>query len=641
MSHGAVCHVDVETYSTAPLKKVGAYAYAAHPATELLCLAYQTPDMGDPLVWVPAWAGMPARLAAWLRTGRALAAHNAEFEACILAHVAPLRGFAIDPARWVCTAAAAAASGLPRALGAALEAMGADEQKDGDGERLIKLFCQPRKATKKDSRTRVTGEDEPEDFARLLAYCAQDVRGEKWLHENLPALTPDQQRAFYLTLKMNGRGLPFDLGEVRRARVLSEAIGADIAEKVKALTGGIAPTQRAKLLAFLKASGIDVPDMRKATLEALPPSDLITARLDASRAGTKKLATIEACAVGGRFRGGFVPYGAHTGRHSARLVQPQNFIRCTLAPAQVDEVFALINTTGAAAFTQLFDSPLQVIGECMRGFIKPPEGYELISVDYNAVEPRILAWLAGCEGVLADFVAGVDPYKSMAARVFKCGIDEVTPAQRQYGKALVLGCGYGMGPGAFQAFASGLGLDLTGEQCETFVKLYRQAMPEVVAFWRAVERTATRALRNPDAAFKLGNLTFRMNAHWLEIGLPSGRPIRYPYAKATPAVRFGRPAFDLSFRTTWQGQWVRESTYGAKLVENIVQAVGADVMQEGMHQCDVHGWPLVAVIHDEAVPEVPAGSVAPSDVARAVCVMPSWADGLPLKAVAVAQARYA
>lgn len=44
--------LDFETFSECDLKKEGAYKYAKHPSTELLCLAYSI-DGGQVQLWVP------------------------------------------------------------------------------------------------------------------------------------------------------------------------------------------------------------------------------------------------------------------------------------------------------------------------------------------------------------------------------------------------------------------------------------------------------------------------------------------------------------------------------------------------------------------------------------------------------------
>ena len=44
--------IDFETRSTVDLRKTGVYPYAAHPDTEVLCMAWAVGDM-EPMLWLP------------------------------------------------------------------------------------------------------------------------------------------------------------------------------------------------------------------------------------------------------------------------------------------------------------------------------------------------------------------------------------------------------------------------------------------------------------------------------------------------------------------------------------------------------------------------------------------------------------
>ena len=45
-------HIDIESFSVIDLRKVGVHVYAAHPETEILCVAVQLDDC-EPELWVP------------------------------------------------------------------------------------------------------------------------------------------------------------------------------------------------------------------------------------------------------------------------------------------------------------------------------------------------------------------------------------------------------------------------------------------------------------------------------------------------------------------------------------------------------------------------------------------------------------
>ena len=76
-------------------------------------------------------------------------------------------------------------------------------------------------------------------------------------------------------------------------------------------------------------------------------------------------------------------------------------------------------------------------------------------------------------------------------------------------------------------------------------------------------------------------------------------------------------------------RWEQQETYGAKLVENIVQAISRDVLCTALQtfrHCDV-----VMHVHDEIVIEA-----NPRMSLEAVCKQmsrtPAWAEGLKLEA---------
>jgi DNA polymerase len=551
---------------------------------------------------------------------------------------------------WVCTAAKAAASGLPRSLDKALKALGSTVEKDAEGSKLIKVFCQPRKPTKKDQRTRILPEQD-ERFQRFIAYCAQDVRGEAELHHSLPDLIPRERRMFILDMVMNDRGLPIDLPLVEKALTVVQSLERGIAARVSALTGGISATQVQKMLDFFTERGIELENLRAQTVkDTLKGRDLdaktrelLELRVEAGRASTKKLVAMVNYADPTEHivQGGFLYHGAHTGRYAARGVQPHNFIRGLLKDHQRELVFALLEHADPELFLLLYDAPIDVISQCMRGFIRAPEGYEFAVVDYTAIEARVLAWLCGEEEMLKAYRKGVDVYKLMAVRLYKLrDISEVTDEQRRIAKNLVLGCGYQLGGVKFVDYAANAGVIITEEFAKRAVRAYRDSAPNIVKAWGEVERLVSQAIRNPGTVQRGLKCAFYMREHWLCIKLPSGREIRYPYARAVPAEKWGRPSWEISFRTEIKGQFLREKTYGGKLIENIVQAIARDVMMEGMLAAETNEYPVLGTVHDEIIALRKRGTTDIKMLEVLVCRIPAWGDGIPLAAKGFITERY-
>jgi DNA polymerase len=641
-----ICHLDFETYSELDIRKVGGHRYARHPSTEVLIARYMLPGMVTTREWLPRSQRPPKDLVSWVVSGGTFGAHNASFERLVWQHALRRQhpGLpTVGDKQWSCTAARAAASGLPRSLDHALRAIDAPVKKNEEGKRLIALFCKPRKPTKKDARTRILPEDAPEDFERFSLYCHDDVIGEAYLDSQIPELTSRERMFFRLDMRMNDRGLPIDIPLVRKALTIVQELERRVAAEVQGMTGGIKATQVAKMLQVFADRGLDIENMQKGTIEEALKGQhldadtrrLLELRIEAGKASTKKLVSMMLCADPDDFvvQGGFLFHGAHTGRYAGRLVQPHNFIRGTLKDRQREAVFALLEHGDADLFQLLYEKPIDTISQCMRGFIRAPDGYELAVVDYTAIEARVLAWVAGEEHMLAAYFQGVDVYKLMAKKLWMLErIEDVTDEQRRIAKNLVLGCGYSLGGPRFVEYAANAGCIIEEEFALKAVKTYRKEHPAIVGSWKKIESLCVGAITHPGKIYKGLKCRFYMRDHWLCIQLPSGRELRYPYASATPAVRYGKPTWTLAFKTDYHGKLMKESTYGGKLIENVVQAIARDVMMEGMYSAETNGYPVIGTVHDEALTLRPVGTSDIKYLEKLVCTPRPWMEGMPLAA---------
>jgi len=369
---------------------------------------------------------------------------------------------------------------------------------------------------------------------------------------------------------------------------------------------------------------------------------LLALRIESGKASTKKLISMEACTDPDDhvIQGSFLFHGAHTGRYAGRLVQPQNFIRGKLKEIQQALIFHLLNRHDASVFKLLFEWPIDAISQCMRGFIKAPPGHRFVVVDYSAIEARVLAWVCGENKVLRAYREGVDVYKMMASSLFGVPIEEVDSEQRRLAKNLVLGCGYALGGAKFVDYCANLGQDIEPAFAAKAVKKYREEHPNIVKSWQTVEDLVVAAIRNPGTVQKGLRCKFRMRKHWLCIQLPSGREIRYPRARAVPVERWGKPAHQISYETDYHGKIVRETTYGGKLIENIVQGIARDVMREGTFAAEEAGYPVHGTVHDELVTLRKLGEGSKHELEEVVCTLPDWTDGIPLNAEGFECERY-
>jgi DNA polymerase len=116
---------------------------------------------------------------------------------------------------------------------------------------------------------------------------------------------------------------------------------------------------------------------------------------------------------------------------------------------------------------------------------------------------------------------------------------------------------------------------------------------------------------------------------FMTVELPTGRKLFYP----KPFIKenqFGKPAVHYYGTNQVTGKWEALSTYGGKLVENIVQAVARDCLTEILKRIDAKGWDIVFHVHDEVIVDAPL-EVHTDDLCALMAEPIPWAPGLPLK----------
>lgn len=74
-------------------------------------------------------------------------------------------------------------------------------------------------------------------------------------------------------------------------------------------------------------------------------------------------------------------------------------------------------------------------GSSVRDFFMPPPGYCFIDLDYGQLELRVAAHCAVDKVMIQEFADGVDIHKGSATGIFNKSIEEITPDERQAGKA--------------------------------------------------------------------------------------------------------------------------------------------------------------------------------------------------------------
>ncbi|WP_459926954.1 hypothetical protein [Desulfosporosinus burensis] len=113
-------------------------------------------------------------------------------------------------------------------------------------------------------------------------------------------------------------------------------------------------------------------------------------------------------------------------------------------------------------------------------------------------------------------------------------------------------------------------------------------------------------------------MKFHVESGILFITLPSGRGLSY-IKPNMELNKFGREA--ISYEGIGENkQWCRMSTYGGRLVENIVQAVARDCLADAMLRVDKAGYKIAMHVHDELVITAPVGSGLLEEVCEIILV---------------------
>lgn len=633
--------LDFETRSECDIAG-GVDRYAAHRTTRVLCLASAVDD--EPVeIWTPN-----APLPAWLsRLDECeLHAHNARFERLIWRHC--LHDWPQPRlSQWHCTAAQAAAAGLPRALGRAAIAAGLPIEKDREGKRLIRKLCQPRRPTLADKSKWC---NDLRELTRLYDYCARDVEVERLLARRLPPLCDRERTVWLLDQLINDRGFNVDLPLVEQVLQLYDQHERKLVHLLSritdhAVTGG---SQVARLLAWLEGQGVYAGDLTSETVTRLLQDDLtqearqvLQIRGQLAKASVKKyLAVKERTCPDGRLRGSHLYFGAHTGRWSGQGFQPQNLPRGILRADQIEPAIQAVRA-GLQVFTLQHQDVSGALSSLIRPVICAKPKHRLIVVDFAGVEARVLAWLAGQTDLVAQFRAGEDTYRTLAAEIYGVSPAEVTKEQRQVGKMARLGLGYSMGAEKFRQSCAKAGVQLEAEFCEQVVRTYRTASAKIVAWWRAIEQAAIDCVRYGEKQKASGVLWYR-HADWLMGRLASGRPIPYYMPQITSQdTRFGRKA-TLSYlaESSVTRQFRQERTYGGKLAENLVQGTCRDLLCDALVRLEQRGYRTVLHVHDEVVIEHPIGSGSLAEVESIVSEVPTWARGCPIGVEGFESERY-
>jgi DNA polymerase len=634
-----IAWVDFETRSNCDLLKKGAYNYAQDISTDILCMAYAIDD-GEVQLWLPGQQ-LPDF------TGYQIRAHNAAFERLIFWYVLqqdyPLESF-------YCTAVQAAANCLPRSLEDVGRAVSSKMRKDYRGAELVRKCCIPPFNT--------------ELLPELYDYCLQDVRTMRAVSQSLRDLTPEELSDYHINERINDRGVLVDVDLCKAAmgyaaQELQEAQA--VFQEITGLPSVRSPRMKewvwdrvgTAAQKLMSGHAVDKNGKQKRSIDKDVRKNLLTLAEESIEEVSEDVAEVIRCAddiwasstakfgrlasladeEDHRVRGAFVfNGGSATGRAASYGAQVHNFPRqCADDPAALRDAMvkgvALVPAFGPRVST--------VLKSMLRPSFMPAQGNVFVVADWSAIEGRVNPWLANTaqgEVKLDVYRAGRDPYIVNAAALFGAPYESVTKEQRFVGKVQELALGFLGGAGAFAKFAPGHDEAFVAKA----VKAWRRVNPWAVNHGQLLEEAYTRAMRNKGHEFSAGRVTYMFDGEHLWYALPSGRVLRYPYAKMDEdGVSY--------LKASWKpaagdSEWPRGRLWKGLALENTTQATANDLLRNSLRQIDG----VALHVHDEIVVECRAEDApcVKAEVERIMCEPPPWAKVLPLAVEAKIMTRY-
>jgi DNA polymerase len=702
---------DLETRSALSLKTAGTLRYATDASTHAIVLAYAIGD-GPALTWhsdgtILDWTKAPDDLRAAFARGTTLGAWNAAFDSAVW-NYSTINFPYLAPERIIDPMIQAGVANLPSDLEHASRALGS-EGKQKDGKKLIKLFCiegaapadhpeewdrflsyasrdidamrgvycktRPlpleewqqywafehvnRRGVAIDVsfvlRAAALADEDSVAIGRRLATLTdgavtrvtQPQRLATWLHDNLADATMRE----VLTLGVPEDDEDGNVGD-----------DSDEDEQEAGPAFSLKRERVERLLAMLdvkRNNGGLSPDETKAR-------EVAELRLFGAGAAPRKFARIAAQQVDGvlcdqyRFAG-----AGMTGRASGRGAQLQNLTRDVLGEDGAAEAPLVDAIAEGCSYAHLAAAePVNVpvarkLALLNRpAFIAAPRKVFVWS-DWSAIEARTLPWLAaspGAEAVLEIFRANdADPtrpdiYTVAAADIVHKHPSEITKAERQIGKVVVLACGFGGSVGALQKMALSFRIHLVPDEARRIVDAWREANPWAREFWGAhrdaesygLWGAAMRAWETPGQFTTAGRIAFTYHEDYLGgallMALPSGRLLTYPRPqwREVDDLKDGKPTGKKRTELSFRRPHSRAKLWHGTFCENCVSGTSTDILRATVVRIGTD--PELAFMkirlhtHDEIVDEVDEARAeeAKAILRREMLTLPEWATGLPL-----------
>ena len=572
--------LDYETYydKDCSIRKLGFNCYFSHPDFD----AYKLSVVGDEGT---SFVGCPKKEFDWsLLEGQRVLSHNASFDESLYLFGAregwwPL----VDYAEWHCTADLAAYCGLPRSLKGATSA----------------LYDLEMDKSTRDNMAGKRWEDMDEDFKKEVdEYALKDSEYCLDLWQDLQDRWPESEREISRINRLcMQRGVPIDGGALKTQK---EKINEKLFEAENSIPwiDDATPLSRKAFNEECRKMGLEPPvslsmtdnDANTWIKKHGQKYKWIHAVRDFRRINSlkKKLESFDNATMSdGRYYGGLMYFGAHTGRFS-----------------------------GSGGNLNLQNLPRgELLGTNLRKLISAKKGNSLVIADLSQIEVRTLCWLADDSKALEVIKHSADIYEGFAClfglwEEEKGSLKEKDSKLRHKVKTMVLGCGYGVSANKF-SMISGMPI----EEAVISVRLYRSYMKKVVSYWNHLQRQMHIAYSKKED---------------FTLGLPSGRELNY--GKIKTSIQNNRRSYTAML--TKGSKKVPVRLWGGLLAENLSQALARDVFADMLVRLEKEGLSTIFHVHDEFVIEIEEGRGQKSldKVLNIMKTPPPWIPNIPLDA---------
>lgn len=675
--------IDFETQARVPIQNP---LYTSDEDTHALCMSWGFLG-GKGNLW---WPGDPLDNAILdhIANGGLIGASNAKFDREIWNNICTEdHGFPyVQLEQWFCTQAQARIAGLPSALDKTAKALGLKVRKSHNGSTLIKKCCIP------------PFSQDPQDYADLGAYCLQDFVVMDKAARSIPLMTPEALAEYHATERINERGIRIDRELALAATEYAEEERGEINKKIAEVTfGDITKCTQYKRVATwlrecLEDDGLDKVVKLMARYKTDKETGVTTKKYSADKnvranilAGHHEsefhlpgdiLELLQLMDEAGgsavskfgkmvqnadpdddRVRGVIRYAGAaSTLRFSSMGLQVHNFRRDAFSYEEVMHLRELM--LKHKPLTDLDGNIVPVmdtLGKLLRGAILPADGKVFVVGDWNAVESRMTAWIAGDEDKLDMFRRGDCPYEYAAEGIYGRKITKANdPKERDVGKVVDLACGFLGGVGALKSMAAQYRVYIDPDKEDNIVKGYRAKHPKIVACADSLLAAAQRAVLQPDVEQKSGKIRYLFNSDdgALYCTLPDGltklrypecrfemKPVPWDETESRPQLTALKAAFTPRADVK---EWSRHGLWRGIFLENVVQASCSILLRECAAECEEEKLPVVFHVHDEIILEVDEAD-ADKGLEMLQDIMeytPDWLDGLPLVAKPEIMLRY-